>query len=131
MKILTRWFAEVWNQGNEAAIDEMLSPDAIIHNLLDGNGDEISGIAEFKVMFRAFRSALSDLNVIVEDELTVGDKSAARCVIHAVHTGNGLPRTPLQRQIHFTGMCMVRVKDGKIVESWNHFDFETMYQQME
>jgi predicted ester cyclase len=63
--------------------------------------------------------------------MTQGDLSAARCVITAVHTGDGLNRVPLNRPIHFTGMVMVRVRDGKIVESWNYFDFETMYKQME
>jgi hypothetical protein len=34
--ILKRWFEEVWNEGNEAAIDELLSADVIIH----GSGTE-------------------------------------------------------------------------------------------
>jgi len=129
--ILQTWFEEVWNKGDEAAIDLLLAPDVAIHNLLGGNGEEVPDIPWFKAMFRAFRSALSDVQVTVEDEMTQGDLSAARCVITAVHTGDGLNRVPLNRPIHFTGMVMVRVRDGKIVESWNYFDFETMYKQME
>lgn len=129
--ILQTWFEEVWNKGNEAAIDRLLAPDVAIHNLLGGNGEEVYDIPTFKAMFRAFRSALSNVQVAVEDEITQGDLSAARCVITAVHTGDGLGRVPLNLPIHFTGMVMVRTRDGKIVESWNHFDFETMYKQME
>jgi len=33
--------------------------------------------------------------------------------------------------VKFTGMTMARVKDGKIAEAWNNFDFMTMFQQME
>jgi predicted ester cyclase len=131
VKILERWFDEVWNKGNEAAIDELLAPDDVIHHLLDGDGEKVTDVPAFKKMFRTFRSALSEINVVVEHEVTEGDMSAARCTVTAVHSGDGLDRVPLNKPIHFTGMSMVRVRDGKIVESWNHFDFETMYQQME
>ena len=30
----------------------------------------------------------------------------------------------------FTGMCIARIKDGKIAEGWNNFDFLSMYQQL-
>jgi len=129
--ILKRWFDEVWNEGNEAAIDELLSADVIIHKGLGGDEAKTSDVAAFREIFRSFRSALSDIHVTVEHELTDGDMSAAYCVITAVHSGDGLGRTPRNRPIYFTGMTMVRVRDGKIVESWNYFDFETMFQQME
>jgi hypothetical protein len=57
--------------------------------------------------------------------------SAAHCVITAIHRGDGLGKVPHSKPIHFTGMTMVCVRGGKIVESWNYFDFETMFQQME
>jgi predicted ester cyclase len=129
--ILRKWFEEVWNKGSEAAIDELLSADAQIHNLMDSDGEKISDIQSFKKMFRAFRSAFSEINVTVEHELTQGNMSAAHCIITGVHSGDGLGRVPHNHPIYFTGMCMVQVQDGKIIQSWNYFDFETMYQQME
>jgi len=30
----------------------------------------------------------------------------------------------------FTGIAIVRVKDGKIIEAWNNFDFMKMYKQL-
>jgi predicted ester cyclase len=32
--------------------------------------------------------------------------------------------------VEFTGMVIVRIKDGKFVEAWNNFDFLTMNQQI-
>ena len=78
--ILERWFEEVWNKGNEAAIDELLAPDVIIHNLLGGDGEKVSDVPTFKKMFRAFRSALSEVHVTVEHELTEGSAGADRHV---------------------------------------------------
>jgi predicted ester cyclase len=30
----------------------------------------------------------------------------------------------------FTGIAIVRIKDGKFVEAWNNFDFMTMFKQL-
>ena len=31
--IVRRWFEEVWNQGREAAIDELMAQDAAVHGV--------------------------------------------------------------------------------------------------
>ena len=38
--------------------------------------------------------------------------------------------TATNRGADFWGMTMFRVKDGRLVEGWNAFDFLTMYQQL-
>jgi predicted ester cyclase len=30
----------------------------------------------------------------------------------------------------FSGVCVGRIKDGRLVEAWNHFDFLGLYQQL-
>ena len=50
--------------------------------------------------------------------------------MRATHTGEGIGITPTDKPVEFTGMTMVRVKDGKIVEAWNNFDFMAMFQQL-
>jgi predicted ester cyclase len=51
--------------------------------------------------------------------------------VTARHTGEGLGKPPKGRNLKITGMTMVRIKDGKIAESWNNIDFMSMYQQMD
>ena len=34
------------------------------------------------------------------------------------------------KPVAFEGMLMFRVRDGKVVEAWNSFDFLKMFQQM-
>jgi predicted ester cyclase len=131
MTTLEHWFEEVWNQGREAAIDELMSPNTKGHGLRGPDGNEIDGMAAFKSFHKTFRSAFPDIHIKVEDTVTEGDKTVARCVVTGRHTGGSLGKTPTGKPVKFTGMCMVRVKDGKIIESWNNFDFMAMYQQME
>jgi predicted ester cyclase len=131
MTLMHRWFEEVWNQGRESAIDEMSYHDVTGHGLQSQDGNEVNGMESFKTYYRQMRSALSDIHVVVEDVITEGDLTVARCTVTAKHTGEGLGKVPKGNPINFTGMTMARMKDGKIAEAWNNFDFQTMYQQME
>ena len=122
-----RWFDEVWNNRSEAAVDEMFAEDGIGHGL---GAEPIRGPEEFKKFHRAFVSAYPDLKVKVEDSLVDGDKIAVRCRVTGSHQGEGIGLAPSNQPVEFTGMVIVRVKDGKIVEAWNEFNFMDMYQQL-
>ncbi|MGD0796272.1 MAG: ester cyclase [Acidobacteriaceae bacterium] len=131
MTLLNRWFEEVWNEGREDAIDEMAHFEAKGRGLYGEGGKEVEGVAEFKAFYRSFQSALSEIHVDVQDVLREGDREVARCHVTAKHTGDGLGKPPKGNALSFTGMTWVRIKDGKIAEAWNNFDFLTMYQQMD
>jgi steroid delta-isomerase-like uncharacterized protein len=131
MTILNRWFEEVWNQGREEAIDELSFHNVPGHGLQAPDGKEVDGMESFKAYYRQMRSALSDIHVTVEDVISEGDMTVARCTVRARHTGEGLGKPAKGNPVEFTGMTMARIKDGKIAEAWNNFDFMTMFQQMQ
>jgi predicted ester cyclase len=118
-----RWFDQLWNLGNESAIDEMLHPDVIGHGLTDGNGEEIRGIESFRAFYRQFRNAFPDIKIDVGHTVAEGDVIVALCHCTATHLGEGFIGSPTGRKVDFTGSCMVRIEDDLIVESWNNFDF--------
>ena len=128
--LLHRWFEEVWNKGRPEAIDEMFAEDGIANGLEDASGNPLRGPASFKVFHQQFRNAFPDIEVTVEDTLVEGDKVAGRCVVRGKHQGEGLGFAATQQPIEITGMTIVRIKDGKIVEAWNNFDFMKMFQQI-
>lgn len=128
--LLHRWFEEAWNKGREEAIDEMFAADGVANGLNDAEGNPVRGPEEFKKMFRSFRSAFPNLQITVEDTVSEGDKIAARCTVRANHDGEGLGIAPTRQPIEFTGQSIVRLKDGKIQEAWNEFDFLKMYSQV-
>jgi hypothetical protein len=45
--LIRRWFEEVWNQGLEQTIDELVAAGAKIHGLATPDGRPISGPEEF------------------------------------------------------------------------------------
>lgn len=126
-EFMHRWFEEVWNNQNEAAVDEMFAEDGIGYGL---GSENIVGPEQFKVFHRAFVSAYPDLRVTVEDTVVEGDKIATRCRVTGTHRGAGIGVAATDQPVDFTGMVIVRVQDGKIVEAWNEFNFMAMYQQV-
>jgi steroid delta-isomerase-like uncharacterized protein len=124
--ILHRWFEQVWNLGREEAIDELMAEDVVTHGLQE----DLHGPAAFKPFYRQFRSAFPDMRITVEEVLIDGDMIAARCSVSGTHTGPGLSVPASGKPTSVTGMCMARVKDGKMIEGWNNFDFLALYQQI-
>lgn len=128
--LLRRWFEEVWNKGRTEAIDEMFAADGIAHGLSDDEGSPLRGGADFKPFHETFRGAFPNIEVVVEDMIAEGDKVAARCSVRGQHTGANLGVAASNAPVKFTGMCIVRINDGKIVEAWNNFDFMAMNKQI-
>jgi steroid delta-isomerase-like uncharacterized protein len=128
--LIHRWFEEVWNKGREEAIDEMFAEDGVAHGLADETGEALRGTAGFKPFFQKFRAAFPDIEVVVEDTISEGDKVAARCIVRGRHQSDSLGFAATQQPMEITGIAIVRVSDGKIVEAWNNFDFMTMFKQL-
>lgn len=126
-EFMQRWFDRVWNEQNEEAIDEMFAADGVGHGL---GPEPIVGPENFKIFHRAFVSAYPNLRVEVEDTVVEGDKIAVRCRVTGSHDGHRIGLAPTNQPVEFTGMVIVRVQDGKIVEAWNEFNFMEMYKQV-
>jgi steroid delta-isomerase-like uncharacterized protein len=128
--LIRRWFEEVWNQGHEEVIDELFAADGIAHGLADEAGNAQRGPQDFKPFFRKFRSAFPEIEIVVEDTVAEGDKVAARCLVRGKHQSDSLGFAATGQSTEFTGITIVRIEQGKIVEAWNNFDFMTMYKQL-
>jgi steroid delta-isomerase-like uncharacterized protein len=124
------WFEEVWNKSQINAIDRLLAEDAVAHGLVDENGQELRGPAGFKPFFSQFTKAFPDIHVEVADTISEGDKIAARCIVTGTHQGEMLGVSASNRPVEFTGITILRVKDGKIAEAWNNFDFQGLSKQI-
>lgn len=128
--LIQRWFEEVWNQGNSNTIDELLDENGVIHGLADATGQPVRGLQAFHDFHDQFRGAFSDLYVSVDDVIAEGDRVVARCSVRGKHTGESLGFAATHAPIQFEGIAIIRVKDGKIVEAWNQFDFLEMNKQL-
>ena len=128
--LMRRWFEEVWNRGRADAIPEMFAEDGIAHGLSDDVDAPLKGPNGFLPFHGQFREAFPNIEVVVEDQIAEGDLVATRCSVRGKHQGDSLGFAATNSPVDFTGVTITRIRDGKIVEAWNNFDFATMYRQL-
>lgn len=119
--LLNRWFEEVWNQGQEDSIEKLMTTEANAYGILPA--DQPNGTAGFKIFYRGFKEQFDNIQITVKDVVSQDDMECALTDVTAIHRETG-------KDVTFSGLCMVRVEDGKIAEAWNHYDFLGMYQQL-
>ena len=128
--LIHRWFEEVWNKKNEAVIEELLAPNALIYGLGNDPTRASRGPEEFRPFWKAFTSAFPDLQIAVESTISEDDKVVARCAVRGTHTGDGLGFPPTGKRVHINGIVIATIRDGKLIEGWNSFDFLMLYSQL-
>ena len=101
IRILNRWFQEVWNEGKLETIHELLSPDAVAVGQA-GSGITLHGPEQFVKFVQQLRAAFPDIEVSVEDVFGAGDRVALRWSGRMTHRGDALgirrPGKPLALQ---------------------------------
>lgn len=122
-----RWFEEVWNKGRREAIAEMLAPDAVLH---DAERDSLPGPEGFYPFFDRLSATLSELHVTVDDTFAGDDRVCVRWSCSAKHTGDGFGVPPTGKAIHVTGISILRVAGGIVVEAWQNWDVMGMMEQI-
>ena len=123
----TRWFEEVWNKGNGAAIAEMLAPDAVLH---EGGTDSV-GPEGFHSFYDRLNSAFSDFQVTVHDTIVEGDRACVRWTCTCNHTGNALGIPATYKIVHVTGISILRIANGRMIEGWQNWDMLGMLEQIQ
>jgi predicted ester cyclase len=119
--LLHQWFNEVWNQNKEDSIDKLMAPKAHAHGIIAAG--QPGGIPGFKMFYKGFKDQFDNIHIDVKDVISQDDMQCAHADVTATHKETG-------KKVHFSGLCMVRIEDGKIAEAWNHFDFLGLYQQL-
>ena len=116
-KALVRRFIQAQNEGDLAALKEMMAPAFVDHSVLPGHGptreDFLQGVAEDQAAF-------SDARLIIEYQIAEDDKVMSRISVRGAHdqgTFTGIP--PTGKKLETTAITVNRVVDGKIAEEWS------------
>ena len=117
--VARRWLDEFWSTGNLALADEIFAPTYVRH---DPDGP-MTGPDAIRRYVATIRADLPDLHFVADDMVAEGDRVVMRWTASGTHT-------PTSRQITFTGVDILRIRDGKIVESWPCFDRLAIGQQL-
>jgi predicted ester cyclase len=111
-------------------IDEYLSyyaPDSKLHFLPPGLPPGRQGA---RLFYQMFLGAFPDARVRVDNLVAEGDMVAETFVVEATHAGPFQGISPTGRRVRVTGMTIMRITNGQIVERWSEADFLGLMQQI-
>lgn len=109
--LVRRFFEEVINQQNVAAIESIFAPSF-------AQGGEGRGHCGQAAAVRACFSSFPDVRATINDLVSEGDRVAARMTWRATHGGSwrGIPATG--KHVAWDVMAFLRVRDGRIQHAW-------------
>ncbi len=125
--LLHRFYDEVINKKNRAAIDELFDSHMVDHAVPPGLPAGIEGQRQVLSMYSA---AFPDTHFTVEDMIAEGDKVVVRLSASATQHGAFMGLPPTGKHVTFTGIDIIRIAGGKLVERWAQMDALGMLQQL-
>lgn len=120
--IFRRWAVEVWQEGNEAAIDELYDEHGVAiypHGL---ENKPLYGIDEYKQFVRFVRRMFYSIELRIEQIASDDEKVVSYC------TFIGRPKPSADEffagrsEVSVSGLCQIVVQNGKIAQAWSNVD---------
>src|SRR5437588_2641681 len=122
-----RFYDEVFNKKNRAAIDEFIAPNQVDHAAPPGTPGGLAGARQTVAMYL---TAFPDLHFTVEDIIAEGDRVVARLTVRGTQKGAFMGIPPTGKQVTSTAIDINRIADGKSVEHWLNMDMLGLLQQL-
>lgn len=128
LKELTRrTWEEMLPTADLAALEQVIAPDAVNHDLQPGTPQGFAGVRQ-TVMW--LHSAFSEQRYEVHHVIGEGDTVVIHATMHGRHTGDFLGIPPTGREIALRTVHIVRYEDGREVETWALQDRMGLMQQL-
>ena len=127
--LVRRFYEEVWNRGNVDVAREIFANDYVRHDLRQNRAS--AGWQGMAKIASEFRAAFPDLSMHLDLLIAEGDLVAARWTTVGTFTGSWGDVAPTGKGVEFSGVNIFRIRDGRVVELWNHRDDLGLMQQAE
>ena len=126
-KNIVRRYQEIYNKNDLDALSEVLTEDLLTPKILPGVKPGLEGA---KQVHATSLIGMPDWHTRIDDLIAEGDKVVARITMTGTHTGDfwGIPATG--KRVEYTGVYVVRIAEGKIVEHWGEEDGISLLQQL-
>jgi predicted ester cyclase len=115
-KAIARRYIEELDKGNVAVIDELLSPNFRDHTPDAGRQ---SAFEAWKQITTQYVAAYSNRHTTIHHLIAEGDLVVWHVTNTATHTGEFLGKPATGKQVSVTTIRILRIADGKFVETWD------------
>ena len=119
-------FPAAWQHGDLSKLVALLDPDVVDHF------DKSQGIEAVKGVIVMFRTAFPDLKFELVERMADPDKDkyVHQWTMEGTQHGELMGIPPTGRHAAWTGITILRVENGKIVERWANVDVLGILQQL-
>ncbi|HPF59068.1 MAG TPA: ester cyclase [Candidatus Competibacteraceae bacterium] len=118
---IVRFYDEIINQGNVAAVDELMAPDFVHYG--ETLFPRIEGSAAIKAGVLGVINAYPDGRTVVEDMVAEGDTVVCLLSWRGTHQGPFMGIPPTGKVSAWRGISTYRFNaEGKIIERWANMD---------
>jgi predicted ester cyclase len=128
-KEIVRRIEAAWNAHDLDALDQYFSPDVIGNASVPYLPKALEG---WKQAHTEMTEAYPDRQHFIEDMIAEGDKVVVRCRLVGTNTGGihwlGVP--PNGEPVDMQWICIYRLVEGRVVETWSFNDMLTLVRQM-
>lgn len=126
--LVVRFYAELWNRWDDAAVNEVLAEDFVFRGSL---GTETVGREGWRGYRDTVREGAPDFHNEVLDLVCAGNRAAARLRYSGHHMGPlaGIPATG--RRFEYAGAAFFTSQAGKLTAAWVLGDLAGLRRQLE
>jgi steroid delta-isomerase-like uncharacterized protein len=108
-------------------VDSFFAPDFVSHNNPPGFPPGVDGVKQF---FAMFRDAFPDVTVEIDELVADGERVAVATTFSGTHEGELMGMAPTGKRVSVTGVDIVRVAGGRIVEHRGLTDIVGLMRQL-
>ena len=120
--LIKRYIDEVWNKGVVDLLDDLYDPSF--------TGGGYGGIPELSAAITAYRKSFPDLHFTIEDAVAEDERIAYRWIARGTHHGEFAGIAPTGKPITVTGITILRIVDGKIIDDRSETTNRTLPEQL-
>jgi predicted ester cyclase len=111
------FFEQIWNQGDESAIDRFIAVDAAGNDPKFGVGRE-----SFRLQWHKLREVFPDINFAVEEIIAEGNTVVTRWHLTGTHKGKYLGQPATVNKVAVDGVSIDQIENGMIVSGFDAWD---------
>ncbi|TMD57742.1 MAG: ester cyclase [Chloroflexi bacterium] len=130
-KALALRYVAVWNNSEFNALDDIIHPD---YRARRGDRLMASGPAALKAWLSGLHEIFPDMRYTVEEIIDVDDRVIVRASGVGTHLGVWRHKLftipPTGTRVSWSGVDLIRIADGKIIEDWDYWDDRGLLEQL-
>lgn len=120
-KDLIRRSIDALNNGDIKALENVFAKDYVLRD--PSRPEDVVGVTGLQQFLDNYRNAFPDMHFELEGDVVVdGELCAHRWVVNATHKATFQGIAPTNKRVTVRGMEIDRIRDGKVVETWQNWD---------